>query len=138
MHPRGGWGRGAARGVPIRGRGRGMVLYPDRVGGARYAKGGTPIDKWGLAAHSVYASIKTLEEINPRFKIKDSRVVVQGSWSTSGTPNSLAFRNVFGPVGDVISLRHLCLLSFRVFPLIVSFRKTIIQCTFYNKAFSTQ
>ncbi len=46
--------------------------------GRPYAKGWIPIDKWGLAAHSVYASIKTLEEINPRFKIKDSRVVVQG------------------------------------------------------------
>ena len=40
--------------------------------------GGIPIDGWGLTAHGLVAALETLEKIDDRFKIKNSRVVVQG------------------------------------------------------------
>ena len=50
-----------------------------RGGAGRPAvKGGIPIDKWGLTGHSLYAGVKTLEQIDPGFQIKGARVVIQG------------------------------------------------------------
>ncbi|MCF8720661.1 Glu/Leu/Phe/Val family dehydrogenase [Nitrospina gracilis] len=46
--------------------------------GRPFAKGGVPIDKWGLTGHSLYSAIKTLEGIDPNFQIKGARVVIQG------------------------------------------------------------
>lgn len=46
--------------------------------GRPFAKGGIPIDKWGLTGHSLYAAIKTLEQLDPSFEIKGARVVIQG------------------------------------------------------------
>ncbi len=41
-------------------------------------KGGIPIDEWGLTAHSLFISMKTLEKINPDFDLFNSRVIIQG------------------------------------------------------------
>lgn len=41
-------------------------------------KGGIPIDEWGLTAHSLFAAIRTVEELEPEFKLKDAQVVIQG------------------------------------------------------------
>lgn len=41
-------------------------------------KGGIPIDEWGLTAHSVFAAARTVEELEPDFKLKGAKVVIQG------------------------------------------------------------
>jgi glutamate dehydrogenase (NAD(P)+) len=41
-------------------------------------KGGIPIDEWGLTAHSLFAAVRTVEELDPDFKLKDAKVVIQG------------------------------------------------------------
>lgn len=41
-------------------------------------KGGIPIDEWGLTAHSVFATVRTVEELEPDFKLKGAQVVIQG------------------------------------------------------------
>ncbi len=41
-------------------------------------KGGIPIDDWGLTAHSLFISMKTLEEIHPDFVLANSRIIIQG------------------------------------------------------------
>ncbi len=41
-------------------------------------KGGIPIDEWGLTAHSLFAAVRTVEELEPEFKLKGARVVIQG------------------------------------------------------------
>jgi len=46
--------------------------------GRPHIKGGIPIDKWGLTGHSLYAAIKTTEQIDPGFQIQGARVVIQG------------------------------------------------------------
>lgn len=42
------------------------------------AKGGIPIDEWGLTAHSLFAAIQTVEELESDFKVKGAQVVIQG------------------------------------------------------------
>jgi len=42
------------------------------------AKGGIPIDEWGLTAHSLFAAIQTVEELESDFKVKGTQVVIQG------------------------------------------------------------
>ena len=51
--------------------GRGGASRPENMGGI-------PIDAWGLTAHGLFASTRSLEEFNPKFSIKGSHVVVQG------------------------------------------------------------
>ncbi len=41
-------------------------------------KGGIPIDEWGLTAHSLFAAIRTVEELESDFKLKGAQVVIQG------------------------------------------------------------
>jgi len=41
-------------------------------------KGGIPIDEWGLTAHSLFAAVRTVEELEPDFKLKGAQVVIQG------------------------------------------------------------
>jgi len=41
-------------------------------------KGGIPIDEWGLTAHSLFAAIRTVEELEPEFKLEGAQVVIQG------------------------------------------------------------
>ena len=41
-------------------------------------KGGIPIDEWGLTAHSLFVSIRTVEELEPDFKLKGAPVIIQG------------------------------------------------------------
>jgi glutamate dehydrogenase (NAD(P)+)/glutamate dehydrogenase (NADP+) len=41
-------------------------------------KGGIPIDEWGLTAHSLFAAVRTVEELEPDFKLRDAQVVIQG------------------------------------------------------------
>jgi glutamate dehydrogenase/leucine dehydrogenase len=41
-------------------------------------KGGIPIDEWGLTAHSLFAAIRTVEELEPDFKLNGTQVVIQG------------------------------------------------------------
>jgi len=41
-------------------------------------KGGIPIDEWGLTAHSLFAAIQTVEELESDFKLKGAQVVIQG------------------------------------------------------------
>ena len=41
-------------------------------------KGGIPIDEWGLTAHSLVAAIRTVEELEPDFKLKGTQVIIQG------------------------------------------------------------
>jgi glutamate dehydrogenase (NAD(P)+) len=41
-------------------------------------KGGIPIDEWGLTAHSLFAAVRTVEELEPDFKLKGASVVIQG------------------------------------------------------------
>ena len=41
-------------------------------------KGGIPIDEWGLTAHSLFTAIRTVEELEPDFKLKGAQVVIQG------------------------------------------------------------
>lgn len=41
-------------------------------------KGGIPIDEWGLTAHSLFAAVRTVEELEPEFKLKGAEVVIQG------------------------------------------------------------
>ena len=41
-------------------------------------KGGIPIDEWGLTAHSLFAAIRTVEELEPDFNVPDARVIIQG------------------------------------------------------------
>lgn len=59
--------------------------------GRPFAKGGIPIDKWGLTGHSLYAAIKTLEQIEPGFQVQGARVVIQGYGNVgSAIANKLA------------------------------------------------
>jgi glutamate dehydrogenase/leucine dehydrogenase len=41
-------------------------------------KGGIPIDEWGLTAHSLFAAIRTVEELESDFNVPDAQVVIQG------------------------------------------------------------
>ena len=41
-------------------------------------KGGIPIDDWGLTAHSLFVAARTVEELEPDFKLKGTQVVIQG------------------------------------------------------------
>ena len=41
-------------------------------------KGGIPIDEWGLTAHSLFAAIRTVEELEPDFNVQGAQVVIQG------------------------------------------------------------
>jgi glutamate dehydrogenase/leucine dehydrogenase len=41
-------------------------------------KGGIPIDEWGLTAHSLFAAIRTVEELEPDFNVPGAQVVIQG------------------------------------------------------------
>ncbi|MFQ5716491.1 MAG: Glu/Leu/Phe/Val dehydrogenase [Nitrospinales bacterium] len=41
-------------------------------------RGGVPIDEWGLTAHGLFAAAETMERLVSDFRIKNSRVVVQG------------------------------------------------------------
>ena len=41
-------------------------------------KGGIPIDEWGLTAHSLFAAIRTVEELESDFQLKGAQVVIQG------------------------------------------------------------
>ena len=41
-------------------------------------KGGIPIDDWGLTAHSIFIAARTVEELEPDFKLKGAQVVIQG------------------------------------------------------------
>ena len=41
-------------------------------------KGGIPIDEWGLTAHSLFAAIQTVEELDSDFKLKGAQVAIQG------------------------------------------------------------
>jgi glutamate dehydrogenase (NAD(P)+) len=41
-------------------------------------KGGIPIDEWGLTAHSLFAAVCTVEELEPDFKLAGASVVIQG------------------------------------------------------------
>jgi glutamate dehydrogenase (NAD(P)+) len=41
-------------------------------------KGGIPIDEWGLTAQSLFAAIRTVEELEPDFKLQGAEVVIQG------------------------------------------------------------
>jgi glutamate dehydrogenase/leucine dehydrogenase len=41
-------------------------------------KGGIPIDEWGLTAHSLFAAVRTVEELEPDFNLKGATVVIQG------------------------------------------------------------
>ena len=51
----------------------------DRGGAGRPAEnGGIPIDDWELTAHGLYAAAQTLENLLDDFKIKNSKVIIQG------------------------------------------------------------
>lgn len=41
-------------------------------------QGGIPIDEWGLTAHGLFAAAETMERLVNDFRIRNSRVVVQG------------------------------------------------------------
>jgi glutamate dehydrogenase (NAD(P)+) len=41
-------------------------------------KGGIPIDEWGLTSHSLFAAVRTVEELEPDFKLAGASVVIQG------------------------------------------------------------
>lgn len=50
-----------------------------RGGASRlHSKGGIPIDEWGLTAHSLFAAIQTVEELESDFKLDGAQVVIQG------------------------------------------------------------
>jgi glutamate dehydrogenase (NAD(P)+)/glutamate dehydrogenase (NADP+) len=50
-----------------------------RGGASRpHDKGGIPIDEWGLTAHSLFAAIRTVEELESEFQLKGAQVVIQG------------------------------------------------------------
>lgn len=42
------------------------------------AKGGVPIDEWGLTAHGLFAAARTMERLDGGFPIQNSQVVIQG------------------------------------------------------------
>ncbi len=51
-------------------------------------QGGIPIDDWGLTAHGLVAAARTLEELEPGFRIRGARGVIQGygnvgAWTAS-------------------------------------------------------
>ena len=51
----------------------------DRGGAGRPAEqGGIPIDGWELTAHGLYAAAHTLENLLDNFKLKNSKVIIQG------------------------------------------------------------
>ena len=41
-------------------------------------KGGIPIDDWGLTAHSLFVAVRTVEELELDFNLKEAQVVIQG------------------------------------------------------------
>lgn len=50
-----------------------------RGGASRpYDKGGIPIDEWGLTAHSLFAAIRTVEQLEADFNVSGAQVVIQG------------------------------------------------------------
>ncbi len=50
-----------------------------RGGAARPPEnGGIPIDDWGLTAHGLFAAVHSVEDLEPDFKIKGARVIIQG------------------------------------------------------------
>jgi len=50
-----------------------------RGGAARPPEnGGIPIDEWGLTAHGLFAAVHSVEELESDFKVKDTRVIIQG------------------------------------------------------------
>jgi glutamate dehydrogenase/leucine dehydrogenase len=61
----------------------------DRGGAGRPVEyGGIPIDEWELTAHGLYAAAQTLENLLDDFKLKDSKVIIQG-FGNVGCPIAL-------------------------------------------------
>ena len=61
--------------------------YSERLGTPQHMRGGAsrpperggiPIDEWGLTAHSLFAAIRTVEELEPDFNVQGAQVVIQG------------------------------------------------------------
>ena len=50
-------------------------------------KGGIPIDAWALTAHGLFASAKSLEELDSGFQINSARVLIQG-YGNVGAPTA--------------------------------------------------
>jgi glutamate dehydrogenase (NAD(P)+)/glutamate dehydrogenase (NADP+) len=61
-------------------------------------KGGIPIDEWGLTAHSLFAAIQTVEELESDFRVSGAQVVIQG-YGNVGSVSASKLNNV----GAVIS-----------------------------------
>jgi glutamate dehydrogenase (NAD(P)+) len=55
------------------------------------AKGGFPLDEWGITAHGLFAAAIAAEKHVPDFRIKDSSVVIQG------------FGNVGAPIAEKLA-----------------------------------
>tara|TARA_B100000686_G_C16802584_1_gene987267 strand:+ start:5564 stop:6877 length:1314 start_codon:yes stop_codon:yes gene_type:complete len=62
-------------------------------------KGGVPIDDWGLTAHGLLASVRSLEQLESGFAIKDSRVIVQG------------YGNVGASIAQKLSMNGACIVG---------------------------
>lgn len=62
--------------------------HPRGGAGRPAAKGGVPIDEWGLTAHGLFSAARTAERMDGGFPIKNARVVIQGygnvgSWTAA-------------------------------------------------------
>jgi glutamate dehydrogenase (NAD(P)+) len=53
--------------------------------------GGIPIDDWGLTAHGLFSAALTLEDILDKFKIKNSKIVIQG-FGNVGCPTAIKLK----------------------------------------------
>ena len=61
----------------------------DRGGAGRPVKyGGIPIDAWELTAHGLFAAAQTLENLLDEFKLKNSKIIIQG-FGNVGCPIAL-------------------------------------------------
>jgi glutamate dehydrogenase/leucine dehydrogenase len=68
------------------GHGRGGIGRPK-------AKGGIPLDEWGLTAHGLFAAITAAEKFEEGFSIEGSRVIVQG-YGNVGSPIAAKLRDI--------------------------------------------
>jgi len=65
----------------------------DRGGvGRPFKNGGVPIDEWELTAHGLFAATQTIECLLDDFKIKNSKVVIQG-FGNVGCPIAIKLNN---------------------------------------------
>lgn len=66
--------------------------HPRGGAGRPAAKGGVPIDEWGLTAHGLFSAARTAERMDGGFPIKNARVVFRDTamWGPGPPPSCMA------------------------------------------------